>query len=116
MNVQQQNADWVISVSDTGMWIPKEVLPRIFERFYRVNRPGIEIQGTGLGLAIVHKIVTLHGGRIEVESEADRGAVFTVFLPINADLSLESLSIGKDEVLENTITESSHPQHVSRRL
>jgi len=116
VNVQQQNADWVISVSDTGMGIPKEMLPKIFERFYRVSRPGVEIQGTGLGLAIVHKIVTMHGGRIEVESEAGRGAVFTVFLPMNADSSLESLSKGKDEVLENTIAERPHTQHVSRRL
>ncbi len=105
VNVQQQNADWVISVSDAGMGIPKEALPKIFERFYRVNRPGIEIQGTGLGLAIVRKIVTMHGGRIEVESEVDRGTVFTVFLPIDANSSLESLPMEKDEVLENTVTE-----------
>ena len=108
VNVQQQNEDWVISVSDTGMGIPKEELPKIFERFYRVNRPGKEIQGTGLGLAIVRKIVTMHGGRIEVESEVDQGTVFSVFLPINANSSLESSSIEKDEVLENTITERSH--------
>ena len=105
VNVQQQNADWVISVSDTGMGIPKEALPKIFERFYRVKRPGKEIQGTGLGLAIVHGIVTMHDGRIEVESEVDRGTVFSVFLPINADSPLESLSIKRDEVLENTVTE-----------
>ena len=105
VNVQQQNEDWVISVSDTGMGIPKEALAKIFERFYRVNRPGKEIKGTGLGLAIVRKIVTMHGGRIEVESEVDRGTVFSVFLPINANSSLESLPIEKDEVLENTIAE-----------
>jgi PAS domain S-box-containing protein len=116
VNVQQQNEDWVISVSDTGMGIPKEALPKIFERFYRVNRPGKEIQGTGLGLAIVHKIVTMHGGRIDVESEPDRGTVFTVFLPIEASSSPESLSIGTDELLESAISERPHPRHVSRRL
>jgi len=105
VNVQQQNADWVISVSDTGMGIPKEALPKIFERFYRVNRPGKEIQGTGLGLAIVHSIVTMHDGRIEVESEVGRGTAFSVFLPINTNSSLESLSIERDEVLENTVAE-----------
>jgi len=104
VKVQRQDADWVISVIDTGMGIPKEVLPKIFERFYRVNRPGKEIQGTGLGLAIVRRIVTMHGGRIEVESEPDRCTVFTVFLPIDANSSPESLLIGADEVLENAIT------------
>jgi PAS domain S-box-containing protein len=116
VNVQQQNEDWVISVSDTGMGIPKEALPKIFERFYRVNRPGTEIQGTGLGLAIVHKIVTMHGGRIDVQSEPDRGTVFTVFLPIEANPSPESLAIGNDEVLEDAIAERPHPPHLSERL
>ncbi len=47
----------------------------------------------------------MHDGRIEVESEVDHGAVFTVFLPINANSSLDSMSIEKDKVLENTVTE-----------
>lgn len=103
VNVQQQNEDWVISVADTGMGIPKEALPKIFERFYRVKRPGKEIQGTGLGLAIVHKIVTMHGGRIEVESEVDQCTTFTVFLPLEPKSSPE-ISFGEaDEFLENAI-------------
>jgi signal transduction histidine kinase len=64
VDVQRRDIDWVIRVSDTGMGIPKEALPKIFERFYRVNRPGKHIKGTGLGLAIVHKIVMMHGGTI----------------------------------------------------
>jgi signal transduction histidine kinase len=51
--------------------------------FYRVYRPGIQIQGTGLGLAIVKEIILMHSGRIEVESEVDHGTTFTVFLPLN---------------------------------
>jgi len=82
--VQCQGQELVIRVSDTGMGIPKEALPKIFERFYRVHRPGTQIQGTGLGLAIVKEIVMMHNGRIEVESEADRGTTFTVFLPLEA--------------------------------
>lgn len=47
-----------------------------------MRRPGKQIQGTGLGLSIVNKIVTMHNGRIEVESEIDQGTTFTIFLPL----------------------------------
>ena len=76
------NGEMLIRISDTGMGIPKESLPKIFDRFYRVHRPGKQIQGTGLGLSIVNKIVMMHNGRIEVESEMDQGTTFTVFLPL----------------------------------
>ncbi|MHC4114395.1 MAG: sensor histidine kinase [Planctomycetota bacterium] len=79
----RQNDELVIRIVDTGMGIPKEVLPKLFDRFYRVYRPGIQIQGTGLGLAIVKEIILMHSGRIEVESEVDHGTTFTVFLPLN---------------------------------
>jgi two-component system phosphate regulon sensor histidine kinase PhoR len=80
--VSHQGGDLIICVSDTGMGIPKEDLPKIFDRFYRVHRPGKQIQGTGLGLAIVNEIVMMHAGRIEVESERDQGTTFTVVLPL----------------------------------
>jgi two-component system phosphate regulon sensor histidine kinase PhoR len=53
-----------------------------------VHRPGKQIKGTGLGLAIVKEIVNMHGGRIEVESELDKGSSFTVFLPLNTQTAL----------------------------
>ena len=87
------------------MGIPKEALPKIFERFYRVNRPGKEIQGTGLGLAIVHRIVMMHGGRVEVESEIDQGTTFTVFLPVNAKFPPKEASSEADEILEDSVAE-----------
>jgi len=102
VDAQRRDVDWVIRVSDTGMGIPKEALPKIFERFYRVNRQGKQIKGTGLGLAIVHKIVMMHGGRIEVESQVDQGTTFTVFLPLEAKSSPETSS-EEDELLENSI-------------
>jgi PAS domain S-box-containing protein len=77
------NDDMVIKVSDTGMGIPQNDLNKIFGRFYRVLRPGKQIQGTGLGLAIVKEIVIRHDGRIEVESEVDKGSTFTVYLPVS---------------------------------
>ena len=82
VSVRRRGKELVIKVSDTGMGIPKEALPRIFDRFYRVHHPGRHIQGTGLGLAIVKKIVTMHGGRIEVESKVGQGTTFTIHLPV----------------------------------
>jgi signal transduction histidine kinase len=79
----RRGEDLAVSVGDTGMGIPKEALAKVFERFYRVERPGRHVAGTGLGLAIVNRIVMMHGGRIEVESTVDEGSTFTVFLPLH---------------------------------
>jgi signal transduction histidine kinase/response regulator of citrate/malate metabolism len=102
--VRCQGEELVIRVSDTGMGIPKEALPKMFERFYRVSRPGEKIQGTGLGLAIVKKIVMMHNGRIEVESKVGQGTTFTVFLPLTTQVVVnEHLPAKKDEHLESTL-------------
>jgi PAS domain S-box-containing protein len=82
LKVQHREEELVISVSDTGVGIPKDELPKIFKRFYRAEHQREEVQGTGLGLSIVHKIITRHGGRIDVESEEGKGSTFTVFLPL----------------------------------
>jgi len=103
VSAQRRNSDWVLSVSDTGMGIHKEELPKIFNPFYRVNRPGKHVQGTGLGLAIVNKIVELHNGTIEVESQVDQGTTFKIILPLKAKSSPESSSEKLDELLENAI-------------
>src|SRR5438552_4035380 len=74
----------VLSVSDNGIGISKDDLPRIFERFYRVDkaRTPENIRGTGLGLAIVKHIAQLHGGHVEAESEIEKGTTIRVVLPI----------------------------------
>lgn len=100
LEVIRQHKEIIITVSDTGMGIPKEDLPKIFERFYRVKRPGKEIQGTGLGLSIVAQIINHHNGRILVESELNKGTTFTVYLPTNP----ADIDISADETLEKTIT------------
>ena len=85
VSIRVRDEQLVMCVSDTGIGIPQEALPRIFDRFYRVGRPGRLIKGTGLGLAIVKKIVEMHDGRIEVESEVAQGTTFTVYLPFAVD-------------------------------
>jgi signal transduction histidine kinase len=77
-----------ISVSDTGIGIPADLLPQVFDRFSRVERPEIQhTVGTGLGLSIVKGLVEAHGGEIWVESEEGRGTCFTFTLPIAQGLS-----------------------------
>ena len=72
-----------MTVSDTGMGIPEDELPHVFERFFRGEKPrAMQLSGTGLGLAIVKEIVELHGGRVTVESQVDVGTIFTVWLPL----------------------------------
>ncbi len=71
-----------VLVQDSGVGIPRESLPRIFEKFYRVPAPeGGRIPGTGLGLAIVKAVVEQHGGQVWVESEVGRGSTFGFSLP-----------------------------------
>jgi PAS domain S-box-containing protein len=104
--VQHRGEDLVIRVSDTGRGIPKEALPKIFEEFYQVHQSGEQIKGTGLGLAIVKKIMSAHGGRIEVESELDKGTAFTVFLPLSGERTPEILPEKMDGLLENTVVDN----------
>ena len=73
----------VLQVADTGEGIPANELPRIFERFYRVDKARArQTGGTGLGLAIVRHVAESHGGMVTVDSELGRGTTFTVTLPI----------------------------------
>ena len=81
--VEKSPTEIEISVQDDGIGIPKEDLPRIFERFYRVDKGrSQELGGTGLGLSIVKHIVHAHGGRVWAESQLGQGSVFYFTLPI----------------------------------
>lgn len=73
----------VLRVRDTGAGIPESELPNLFRRFHRVEGArGRTQEGSGIGLALVNELVRLHGGRVDVESEEDRGTVFIVSLPL----------------------------------
>ena len=76
--------DWVhFEVSDTGIGIPPENLPHIFDRFYRVDKARARAHGgSGLGLSIAKWIATAHGGSIRVKSQPGEGTTFTVTLPL----------------------------------
>jgi signal transduction histidine kinase len=75
-----RDQEWVrVTIKDTGVGIPPDVLPHIFDRFYRAQREGRK--GVGLGLSIARWIAEAHGGRLSVESEVGQGTTFTLWLP-----------------------------------
>ncbi len=80
----ERDTQWVrVSVADTGMGIPADDLPKIFDRFYRVDKARSREQGgSGLGLAIAKWIADAHDGRIEVKSDVGKGTTFTIWLPL----------------------------------
>ena len=87
----------ILSISDQGLGIPKQDLPRIFDRFYRVDRARSRAQGgTGLGLAIAKEIIKQHEGFIWAKSEYGKGSTFTIVLPYDKDAVKEE--VWEDEV------------------
>ncbi|MGA2464608.1 MAG: ATP-binding protein [Thermodesulfobacteriota bacterium] len=81
--IEKDKREIQFSIEDDGMGIPREDIPRIFERFYRVDKGrSQELGGTGLGLSIVKHLVQAHGGRVWVESQLGEGSTFYFTLPI----------------------------------
>jgi signal transduction histidine kinase len=92
------------SVQDSGIGVAKEDMPKLFDKFTQFGRKaGPGDKGTGLGLAIVKRLVEMHNGRIDVESEPNKGATFTISLPWTTEVEAEDLSAEKDEHVENTL-------------
>lgn len=99
----KQEADQVLlEVSDTGVGIPPEDIPKIFDRFHQVRgNSSNQLQGIGIGLALVREIVEQHGGRISVESEVGKGSTFRIALPQSDEV------VEEEPVLEPDLAETS---------
>jgi two-component system phosphate regulon sensor histidine kinase PhoR len=83
IRLSRTDGEALLEVTDTGIGIPPDSIPRLFERFYRVDKGRArEEGGTGLGLAIVKHVAQTHGGQVEVESRAGQGSTFRVRLPL----------------------------------
>lgn len=82
IDIREDEKNLIVKLTDHGKGIAKEALPHIFDKFYR-SESSKAVPGTGLGLAISHKVVMLHGGKIDVETSPGRGTSFTITLPKN---------------------------------
>ena len=103
-----------LRVRDTGVGIPAEAIPKLFERFNRVpNMPSRTHEGSGIGLALVHELVKLHGGSVRVESIVGQGSTFVVSIPFGQDhlasgqmggaRSLSSTAVGAKPFVEEAL-------------
>jgi signal transduction histidine kinase len=98
VSMWEENGDVVGTVKDTGIGMPAEEIPRIFDEFYRAEAAKARAQGTGLGLSIVKRVLDLYGGRIHVESEPGKGSTFTFSLPAIGEV--------KEAVDESTVADN----------
>src|SRR5262249_31276558 len=88
VRISQNGPEAVVTVRDTGIGVPPEHVPHVFDRFYRVDKARSRAEGgTGLGLSIAQSIIAAHGGRIELASTPGQGTTCTVRLPAAAKLS-----------------------------
>jgi PAS domain S-box-containing protein len=104
VSLQQAGRAAELRVRDSGVGIPAEEIPRLFDRFHRVsNTRSRTHEGSGIGLALVHELVKLHGGSIRVESAPEQGSTFIVSVPLGQD-HLASGQVGGDRPLSSTAT------------
>jgi signal transduction histidine kinase len=99
VELREAGGEASLTVRDTGTGIPQAELPKLFERFHRVeNARGRSFEGSGIGLALVRELVQLHGGRISVVSELDQGSAFTVSIPLGSlHLPTDRVDLDPDE-------------------
>jgi signal transduction histidine kinase len=101
IRLRRHNDRVELSVSDTGTGIPEHELPRVFERFHRVDGSrSRSFEGTGIGLALVNELAKAHGGTVRIESVVGRGSTFVVAIPLGSDhLPKEQVALSTDAVL-----------------
>jgi PAS domain S-box-containing protein len=106
--LQQQGTTAVLTIRDTGVGIPPEELPRLFDRFHRVEgAKGRSFEGSGIGLALVKELVAQHGGEISVQSEVGVGTSFAISMPVGRDhLGSDRIDLSSDESAPATRAES----------
>jgi two-component system phosphate regulon sensor histidine kinase PhoR len=104
VRLSRTDGEALLEVIDTGIGIPPESIPRLFERFYRVDKGRArEEGGTGLGLAIVKHVAQTHGGQVDVESRAGQGSTFRVRLPLGGEeKTSKDIKDGKDSQLPDS--------------
>src|SRR5262249_29688020 len=114
VRLRERGESAMLSVMDTGTGIPADELPRIFDRFHRIEGArGRTHEGTGIGLALVQELTRLHGGAAEVESTLGIGSTFTVTVPLGthhlpadrlrAERTLVSTAIGAQPYVEEAL-------------
>ncbi len=96
LRAEETEKEIVIYIQDTGLGIPDESLPHLFQKFFRVREHESRVAGTGLGLSICKQIIHSHGGRIEVKSKLGVGTVFMVYLPRSSNTQPRA-----EEVVDN---------------
>lgn len=100
LTAEQRDGDVLVSVRDTGMGIPAESLPRIFDIFMQVDQSPVKAQGgLGIGLTLVKRLVEMHQGSVEARSDGPgKGSAFTVTLPVAAEPAAEAAAAAQDAV------------------
>jgi PAS domain S-box-containing protein len=101
IRLRERDGHVEFSVSDTGTGIPAHELPKVFDRFHRIEGSrGRSFEGTGIGLALVSELVKAHGGTVRVESIVGRGSTFTVSIPFGSDhLPKDQIALAKNATL-----------------
>ncbi|WP_343692598.1 ATP-binding protein [Chitinophaga sp.] len=108
VSLYQEDTHAILQVKDTGIGIPAEELPHMFERFHRVKQSGgRSFEGTGIGLSLVKELVLLHEGDISVESTPGVGSIFTVRIPLGTDhLPADQVSLEENNDYHSLLPET----------